>query len=70
MEMTGYPGLAEHRAAHVEMLQRIRAGAHLLQYDPAVDMRSLLSALRDGFRDHIASMDRLYSPWLIEWGLV
>lgn len=70
MEMTGYPGLAEHRTAHVEMLHRIRAGAHLLQYDPAVDMRSLLSALRDGFRDHIASMDRLYSPWLIEWGLV
>ncbi len=70
MEMTGYPGLSEHRKAHLELLQRIRTGAHRLQHDQGVNMRSLLSGLHDGYRDHIANMDRLYSPWLIERGVV
>ncbi len=69
MQMTGYPGLADHRAAHVEMLQRVRTGAHLLQHDQRVDMRGLLAGLHEGYRDHIASKDRLYSPWLVERGL-
>jgi hemerythrin-like metal-binding protein len=70
MELTGYPGLAEHRAAHVDLLKRIRTGVHLLQHDQEVDMRSLLSGLRDGYREHISTMDRLYSPWLMKRGLV
>ena len=69
MEQTSFPGLAEHRAEHHSMLAQMLQVAHRVQYGEGVPMRPLLCSLRNGFIEHIESMDRQYGPWLNERGV-
>jgi hemerythrin len=69
MEDSAFPGLAEHRAEHHRLLAEMMQSAHCLQYGEAVQTRSLLCALRDGYLVHIDSVDRLYGPWLNAKGI-
>ena len=69
MEQTGFPHLAEHRAAHQRLLSLIRESAYRAQHGEEVQMRPLLCSLRDGYVEHIEGMDREYGPWLNEWGI-
>ncbi|MGO9325046.1 MAG: bacteriohemerythrin [Terracidiphilus sp.] len=69
MERAGFSGLAEHRAAHHQMLAEILQAAHRLQYGEALQLRPLLSQLHDGFLEHIEQVDQEYSPWLREHGI-
>ena len=69
MEQTGFIGLIEHRAEHHRILAAIVQASHRLQGAEEVPLHSLLSALHEGFVEHIAEMDRKYGPWLRENGV-
>ena len=64
MERSGFPGLAQHRAAHRDLLEQLRNGAHLLLHGDGVQTRPLLNSLRDEFIAHIEDFDRQYGPWM------
>ena len=70
MEQSAFPGLAGHRAEHHSMLAQMIQSAHRVQYGEGVQMRSLLCSLRDGFLEHIESLDQAYGPWLNERGVL
>lgn len=70
MDKTGYPDLAEHRAAHHRLLAEMIEGSHRLQYGDGVRMHEALRVLRDGFLDHIEEIDRKYGPWLNSHGIL
>ncbi len=69
MEQADFPGLAEHRAEHHRMLAEMLQSAHCLQHGEAPQTREMLCALRDGYLEHIAGLDREYGPWLNERGV-
>jgi hemerythrin-like metal-binding protein len=62
MEQHGFPGLEEHRAE----LQ----SSHRAQHGQRMQMRPLLSFLREAYAEHIEGMDREYGPWLNERGVL
>jgi hemerythrin len=64
MERSGFPGLSEHRAAHRGLLEKIHSASYHLQHGEGVRLRPLLNGLRNGYLNHIESMDRQYGPWL------
>ena len=64
MERSGFPGLNEHRAAHRELIKMIHSASYHLQHGEGVRLRPLLNGLRNGYLNHIESMDRQYGPWL------
>ena len=70
MELTGYPGLAEHRAEHHSMLAQILQSAHRVQYGEGVEMNPLLHRLRDAYMEHTEGIDQEYGPWLNERGVL
>ena len=69
LEQNGFPGLAEHRAAHHSLLAQMLEAAHRVQYGEGVEMRPLLRFLREWFTEHIEGLDREYGPWLNEHGV-
>jgi len=69
MEQYGFPGLAEHRAEHRNLLGQIQESARRAQHSEGVQMRSLLGFLRDGFQEHMEGLDQQYGPWLNERGV-
>ncbi|MDR3739025.1 MAG: bacteriohemerythrin [Terracidiphilus sp.] len=69
MEDTAFPGLAEHRAEHHRLLAEMMQSAHCLQYGETLQTRALLCTLRDGYLEHIASLDCLYGPWMNAKGI-
>ena len=70
LQQYGFPGLAEHCAAHHSLLAQILQSAHRVQYGEGVEIRSLLSFLRGWYLEHIESLDQQYGPWLNEHGVV
>jgi hemerythrin-like metal-binding protein len=70
LQQHGFPGLAEHCAAHHSLLAQILQSAHRVQHGEGVEVRSLLSFLRDWYLEHIESLDQQYGPWLNEHGVV
>ena len=69
MEQSGFPGLAEHRAAHHRMLAEMLQSAHCLQHGEGPRTRAMLCAMRNGYIEHIEGLDREYGPWLNERGI-
>ena len=69
MEQSGFPGLAEHRAAHHRMLAEMLQSAHCLQHGEGPRTRAMLCAMRNGYVEHIEGLDREYGPWLNERGI-
>ncbi len=69
LEENGFPGLAQHRAAHQRLLAQMLEAAHRLQYGEGVEMGSLLELLRDGYVEHTEGSDQEYGPWLNERGV-
>jgi hemerythrin-like metal-binding protein len=69
MEQTSYPGLAEHRAIHQEMLTK--ATEFLACHDER-DIASYLQFLRfmrEWLRDHLKHVDKKYTLWMNEHGV-
>jgi len=69
MEQYGFPGLAEHRAEHRNLLGHIQESARRAQHNEGMQMRSLLGFLRDAFQEHMEGLDQEYGPWLNERGV-
>jgi len=69
MEQSRFPGLAEHRAAHQDMLTQLRQSPQRVLHGSAIQLRSLLGSLREGYLQHIETLDQQYGPWLNERGL-
>jgi hemerythrin-like metal-binding protein len=69
MEQYGYPGLEEHRADHQRIMTQILQSAHRTQHGERIQMRPLLSFMREAYAEHIEGLDRLYGPWLNEHGV-
>jgi hemerythrin len=69
MEESGFPGLAKHRTEHHRMLAEMLQSSHCLQHGEGPPTRSMLRALRNGYIEHIESLDREYGPWLNERGV-
>jgi hemerythrin len=69
MEQSGFPGLAEHRAEHHQILAQILQSAHRVQYGESIEMRPILCVLRDGYIQHIEGLDQQYGPWLNDRGV-
>ena len=70
MEQHNFPGLDEHRAEHQRILVQILQSAHRAQHGQRMQMRPLLSFLREAYAEHIEGMDREYGPWLNERGVL
>ncbi|MGA3012326.1 MAG: bacteriohemerythrin [Terracidiphilus sp.] len=69
LEQYSYPDLATHLVAHQRILARIRECSHRIQHGEQIQMRSLLSMLRESYTEHIEDMDQEYGPWLNEHGV-
>ena len=64
MEAHKYPGLAEQKVLHKDLI--CLAGEYLARLeknDPALCI-PLLKAMRDGFTNHILVEDMKYAPWM------
>ena len=70
LEQNGFPGLAEHRAAHHSLLAQMLEAAHRVQYGEGVEMNPLLHRLRDAYMEHTEGIDQEYGPWLNERGVL
>ncbi|MFY9853940.1 MAG: bacteriohemerythrin [Terracidiphilus sp.] len=69
LEQYEFPGIAVHRAAHQRILFQILQSSHRVQHGEQIQMRSLLSTLRESYTEHIEYMDQEYGPWLNERGV-
>lgn len=69
LEQSGFPRLAEHRAAHQSLLAQMLELAHRLQYGDGAEMHAVLEQLREGYIGHTEGMDQAYGPWLNERGV-
>jgi hemerythrin-like metal-binding protein len=69
MASTRYPGLAEHRIKHNELLKQV--GDYTVRFEKGeitLNMH-LLNFLRDWLVNHIQKVDREYGPWMNERGV-
>jgi hemerythrin-like metal-binding protein len=69
MELTAYPGLAEHRCRHAELTARV---AEFLSCPSEPNLKSyveLLHFVRDWFRGHILGSDQKYTLWMNQHGV-
>ena len=69
MDQNKFPGLAEHRSEHQQLLAQILQSSHRVQHGEMMQMRPLLGFLRDSYAEHIGGMDREYGPWMNERGV-
>ena len=69
MELTAFPGLAEHRAEHQNFLGKIQDSAHRTQHSDNLQMRPLMGFLRGWYGEHFEGLDQEYGPWLNERGI-
>lgn len=83
LEECGFPGLAEHRAAHHRLLAQMLEAAHRLQYgeggSPSSqqsgsviggrDMGAVLDEMRERYVNHTEGLDQQYGPWLNKRGV-
>ncbi len=69
LERHGFPGLAEHREAHHELLRQIKQTVEKVEHTDGVEAHSLLNFLRTWYGEHIEQLDQQYGPWLNERGI-
>ncbi len=69
MESAGYPGLAEHRALHLEYAQRARERIDQLRNGSKKMRIVIMRSFRDWLKDHMLHEDKKYTLWLNEHGI-
>jgi hemerythrin len=69
LEQHNFPALNQHRAEHRRLLTNLLESSHRMQHGEAVQLRSLLTFLRDWLTEHIETLDQQYGPWLNECGV-
>ena len=69
MARTNYPGLAEHRAQHVELVKQVKGYVERWDRGEITLNLHLLNFLRDWLTNHIQKTDHQFGPWLNEHGV-
>jgi hemerythrin-like metal-binding protein len=64
-----YPGLADHKIKHRELIQKVEGYAARFEKGEITLNLHLMNFLRDWLTNHIQKTDREYSPWLNEHGV-
>ena len=66
---TKYPGLADHRIKHRELIQQVTEYADRFDRGEVTLNIQLMNFLRDWLSTHIQKVDHDYGPWLNEHGV-
>jgi hemerythrin-like metal-binding protein len=69
MAAAKYPGLADHRTRHRELIKQVEEYANRFESGEITLSLDLLKFLRNWLSDHIQKVDHQYGPWLNEHGL-
>jgi hemerythrin-like metal-binding protein len=69
MESTGFPGLAEHRAKHEELTQKIHEFIARHEMGNRAAYSQFLYFVRAYMTEHMLKEDREYAPWMAEHGV-
>lgn len=69
MERAKYPGLAEHRAKHRELIKQVEEYASRHERGEITLNLQLLNFLRDWLTEHIQKTDQQYGPCMNEQGI-
>ena len=69
MARTNYPGLAEHRALHQDLVKQVEGYVARFDRGEITLNVHLLNFLRDWLTNHIQKTDHQYGPWLNEHGV-
>jgi hemerythrin-like metal-binding protein len=64
MAAAGFPGLAQHRAKHHELIKQVGEFSARYQRGESALNLHLLNFLRDWLANHIQQEDQQYGPWL------
>jgi hemerythrin len=67
---TKYPGLADHRIKHRELIQQVEEYADRFDRGEVTLNIQLMNFLRDWLSNHIQKVDHDYGPWLNEHGVI
>ncbi len=67
MEVSGYPGLLEHRATHDDLRNQVSALVLQFRKDPTVLVESISGFFVDRLVSHINTEDRRMAAHLIQW---
>ncbi|MGA7651103.1 MAG: bacteriohemerythrin [Terracidiphilus sp.] len=70
LEQMGFPALAEHRAAHAHLLERVERVLERTQHRQTGEMQAAAAEVRGWFAEHIEQLDQNYGEWLNERGIV
>jgi hemerythrin len=69
LEQQGFPGLADHRAAHQRLFYQIKGTLEHAKHYDELEIQSLLQFLRTWYLEHIEGPDKQYGPWLNDRGV-
>ena len=69
MAAARYPGLADHRIKHRELIKQVEEYAARFERGEVALNIQLLNFLRDWLSNHIQKVDHEYGPWLNEHGV-
>ncbi len=64
-----YPGLAEHRKKHADLIKQVEDYASRFERGEITLNLHLMNFLRDWLTNHIQKVDREYGPWLNKQGI-
>lgn len=66
MELRGYPGLAEHKRVHAELLKKVKDIDHQYHHSNESVAGEMIGFLvSDWLVKHILGMDKQYSPYFV-----
>ena len=69
MATAKYPGLADHRAQHRELIKQVQDYSARFERGEITLNLHLLNFLRDWLSNHIQKVDHEYGPWLNDHGV-
>ncbi len=69
LQHEGFPGLDEHRTAHVHLLARLYAALEQVNGDDTVHFSSLLAFLPSWYLEHVEKVDQPCGVWLNDRGV-
>jgi hemerythrin len=69
LERHDFPGLAEHRAAHRQLLSDVRQAGNCVENDEKTELQRQLGVLSASYLQHIEALDRQYGSWLNDRGI-
>jgi hemerythrin-like metal-binding protein len=69
MESTKFPGLAEHRVEHRDLIAKMEEYVDRFKHGDNTMYPQLLYFIRDWLTNHMLQVDKMYTTWLNEHGI-